>query len=231
MRLLRRDRNGVADAVQRILVGQLGDRQAGCEPAVAVAAVHRIRARAERLALAAAVGRIAGVLAVDHVGGDRQHALRMRCIAIGRVLADLLHETRDKIRGDAVHPIVVVAELRRRALLSMRIVDGKAGVVPDHVDLAVLDRRQAVGDDGQAGNAERHGAQDVAVVQRHFETFVEILVVHVMDAVHRMHIGARQPLHHAGRISRTPRRSRGPRRSQAVSPARPARPTSRRGRR
>ena len=77
------------------------------------------------------------------------------------------------------------------------IVDGESGLVPDHVDLAVFDRRQAVGDHRQAGNAERHGAQDVAVVQRHFEAFVEVLVVHVMDAVHRVHIGARQPLHHA----------------------------------
>ena len=114
MRLLRRDRDRVADAVQRILVGQLGDRQAGREPAMAVAAVHRVGARTERLALAAAVRRVAGMLAVDHVRRDRQHALGMRRIAIGRMLADLLHEARDEVGRDAVHPIVVVAELRNR---------------------------------------------------------------------------------------------------------------------
>ncbi len=75
------------------------------------------------------------------------------------------------------------------------IVDGESGVVADHVHLGVFDRRQAVGDHRQAGDAERHGAQDVAVVQRHLEALVEILVVHVVDAVHRMHIGAREPLH------------------------------------
>ena len=32
-------------------------------------------------------------------------------------------------------------------------------------------------------------------MQRHLQAFVEILVVHVVDAVHRMHVGARQPLH------------------------------------
>ena len=32
-------------------------------------------------------------------------------------------------------------------------------------------------------------------MQRHFEALVEVLVVHVVDAVHRMHIGPREPLH------------------------------------
>ena len=80
---------------------------------------------------------------------------------------------------------------------SIAIVDGEAGLVADHAHLGVFDRRKAVGDDRQAGDAERHGAQDVAVVQRHFEALVEVLVVHVVDAVHRMHVGAREPLHHA----------------------------------
>ena len=59
---------------------------------MAVAPVHRVGARAERLALAAAVRRVAGRLAVDDVGGDGQHGLRVRGVAIGRVLADLRHE-------------------------------------------------------------------------------------------------------------------------------------------
>ena len=33
-------------------------------------------------------------------------------------------------------------------------------------------------------------------MQRHLKTFVEILVVHIMNAIHRMHIGLREPLHH-----------------------------------
>ena len=45
---------------------------------MAVAAVHRVGAGPERLALAAAVRRVAGRLAVDHVRRDRQHALGVR---------------------------------------------------------------------------------------------------------------------------------------------------------
>ena len=61
--------------------------------------------------------------------------------------------------------------------------------------LGVAYRRQAVRHHREAGDAERHRAEDVAVVQRHLEPLVEVLVVHVVDAVHRMHVGAREPLH------------------------------------
>ena len=79
---------------------------------MAVAAVHRIGAGPERFPLAAAVGRVAGHFAVDDVRRDRQHALGVSGVAIGRMLADLLHEAGDEVRRDAVHPVVVVAELR-----------------------------------------------------------------------------------------------------------------------
>ena len=94
------------------------------------------------------------------------------------------------------------------ALALDAIVDRKPGLVADHMHLGVFDRRQAVGDHRKAGNAERHGAQDVAIMQRHLEALVEVLVVHVVDAVHRMHIGAREPLHHGVELLDTPRRSR-----------------------
>src|SRR3712207_8056965 len=52
----------ISDAVLRIGIGQLGDRQARGKPSVVVAAVHRIGAGSERLAGLAPVGRVAGVL-------------------------------------------------------------------------------------------------------------------------------------------------------------------------
>ena len=142
MRLLRRDRDRVADAVLRVLVGQLRDRQAESEPAMAVAPVHRVGARPERLALAPPVGRVSGRLAVHHVRRDGQHALGVDRVAIGRMLADLLHEARDEVGGDRVDPVVVVAELRAGLSFTLdAIVDGEPGLVADHPDLAVLDGR------------------------------------------------------------------------------------------
>ena len=75
------------------------------------------------------------------------------------------------------------------------IVDDQSGLVAHDADLSVLDRTQAVGDHRKAGDPERHRSQNVAIVKRHLQAFVEVLVVHVVDAVHRMHVGARQPLH------------------------------------
>jgi hypothetical protein len=37
--------------------------------------------------------------------------------------------------------------------------------------------------------------KNVAIVKRHFQAFVEVLVVHVVDAVHGMHVGLCQPFH------------------------------------
>src|SRR6516225_5116487 len=112
---------------------------------MAVAAMHRIGTGREGLALAAPVRGAARRLAVDHVGRDRQHALSMGRPAIGRVLADLLHEASDDLRGDGVDPIVIIAELRYRAVLLAAIIDGEPVLVPDHMHLAVFYRGQAVG--------------------------------------------------------------------------------------
>ena len=66
--------------------GSLATDRARRDHAVGVAAVHRVGAGRERLAGAAAVRGVAGVLAVDHVGGDRQHRLGVHGVAVGRVL-------------------------------------------------------------------------------------------------------------------------------------------------
>ena len=105
VRLLRRDRDGVADAVLRILVGQLRDRQAGREPAMAVAAVHRVGARARTARPCG--GRPACCRSpcrrprCEVIVSTR---LRVHRVAIGRVLAELLHEARDEVGRDAGRP-------------------------------------------------------------------------------------------------------------------------------
>ena len=99
------------------------------------------------------------------------------------------------VRCDLVDPIVVVTELRGRGIAFILVIDHESARVAIHADLAVFDRAQAVGYHRQPGNSERHGAQDVTVMECHLQALVEILVMHVMDAIHRMHIGLRKPLH------------------------------------
>ena len=185
-----RERN----AVLGIVVRDLGDRQQRRQRAVAVAAVRRVRAGREGLALLAAVGRGAGLLAVDDVGGDREHRLRVHRVAVGRVLADLAHHLRDQQLGDVVGLVFVVAVAGVFALDLE--VDDQPALVAHRPDLRVLDRRQAVGGVRKAGDAAGHGAQDVAVVQRHLDRLVAVLVVHVMDDVQRVDVGLREPVQH-----------------------------------
>ncbi len=120
----------------------------------------------------------------------------MNGAAVGRVLAELRHEPGHKFRRDVIDPRIRVAVFREISLNT--VVDGESGFVTDDMHLGIFYRGEAVGDDRQAGDAEGHGAQDIAVVERHLQPFIEILVVHVVDAVHRMHVGSREPLH--GRV-------------------------------
>ena len=97
--------------------------------------------------------------------------------------------------GDLIDPIVIVAELRRRPVAFVLVVDHKSVCVARDTHLPVLDGAQAVGNHRKTGDAECHGAQDVAIVKRHLQPLIEILVVHVVDAVHRMDVGLGEPLH------------------------------------
>jgi hypothetical protein len=60
----------------------------------------------------------------------------------------------------------------------------------------MADGRQTVRHHRQTRDAKRHRAYRRVIVQRHLDAFVGILVVHVMDDVHRIHIHLGQPFHH-----------------------------------
>ena len=49
---------------------------------------------------------------------------------------------------------------------------------------------------GEAGDPARQRAQHVAVVQRHLNRLVAVLVVHVVDDIKGIDIGLGQPVHH-----------------------------------
>ena len=161
---------------------------------MAVAAVHRVGARGKRLALLAAVRRGAGRPAVDHVGGDGQDGGRGDGVAVGVVLAHVLHKPVHDAAGDVVHAVVVVAVLGEVAL--HLVIDGQAGFVADDLDAGVLDGRQGICDNGQSCDARGEPAGHVLVVQRHLQLLVAVFVVHVVDDVEGVDVHLRQPAHH-----------------------------------
>src|SRR5258706_12334979 len=68
--------------------------------------------------------------------------------------------------------------------------------ITDHLNLGVPDCRQTVSNNGQSSHTEGHRSQRTVVMQRHLDTLVGILVVHVMNDVHGIDIDTREPIHH-----------------------------------
>ena len=158
-----------------------------------VAAVHRVRARSERLAFLAPVRRVACSLTVSHIGGDGKDGCRREAVPVGVVSSDSRHKLVDDILRDVVNAVVVVAVFREVAG-RLKVYDD--AVLADYFDFRVLDRGQGVSHDGQTCNARCEVALHIPVVQSHLSPLIAVLVVHVVDDVQRVHIDVSLPLHH-----------------------------------
>ena len=155
--------------------------------------MHRVGARRKRRAAATSVRRVAGLLPVNHVGGDGQDRLRRYRVAVRRQRLDFLHKALNQIAGDTVHAIVVVAVLRIVAFDDE--IDRQTGVVAHRFYRGVFDGRQGIRRHRQPGNAAGHGAVDVPVVQRHQRGFVAVFIMHIVNEIQRADVLHRQPVH------------------------------------
>mmetsp|Transcript_27942 Transcript_27942/g.69736 ORF Transcript_27942/g.69736 Transcript_27942/m.69736 type:complete len:303 (-) Transcript_27942:1411-2319(-) len=186
------EREGVADAVTAVGVVQLGHRVERCQRATRITAMHWVGARCERFSLLASVGCGSGGLAVDDVGGDgedRQGGLRVAVRLVLTQTGD--HSFRDPF-GEFVDSVVIVAVLGELALyLEVR---RDAPLVAHRRHLGISDRTQRVSHHRYASDAVGHEAVDIAVVEGHLEPFVEVFVVHVVDAVHGVGVHPHEPV-------------------------------------
>src|ERR1700704_4119241 len=80
--------------------------------------------------------------------------------AVGRVLAQFLHEARDEVSGAGVDPVIIVAKLRKRVIAVDLVIDSEAGFIADDTYLSKLDHRKAVGYHGKPRDAEGYGAEN-----------------------------------------------------------------------
>ena len=188
----RHDRKRVADSVLGVVVGKFRNRLQRGDRTIHIAPVHRIRARRERFARLAAVRGRSGFLAVHHVARDGQDRHGRLRVPVGLVARELPLERFDDFHCDRINPVVVVAELREIPL-GDELAD-QTGLVHDRFHFRVFDRRQAVGQHREPRNAAGHGADDLLVVQRHFDPLVAVFVVHVVDDVQRVDVEFAEPV-------------------------------------
>ena len=101
----------VGYAVARVFVGQFCHRFERGERTVFISAVHRVCAGRKGLACPSAVGRVARIFAVYHVGRYGEHRHCGLAAAVGGVALYLGHKGLYKPYGKPVYPVVVVAVL------------------------------------------------------------------------------------------------------------------------
>src|SRR5699024_6979403 len=142
---------GVGDAVQRPVIGQLGHRVQRGQQAVLLSAVAGVGAGGKGSVGLAPVGQGAGVLAIHHVGGDGQDGGGGLRVAVGVALLDHLQEGAQQPHADVIGAVVVVAVLGEVAFDGK--IHGQAAVVPDGLDLGVLDGAEGVDHVGEPGDA------------------------------------------------------------------------------
>ena len=142
--------------------------------------------------MTAAVRRVAGLFAVHNVRGDGQDGHRVDRTAVQRELRQRLIELLDLLTRDLIYAVIVIAELREIAL-DLEINDNAVLRIADGLYLGILDRGERIRHAAHARNAECHQAAHLGIMQRHLALLVGVLVVHVMDGVHRGNVGLSQP--------------------------------------
>ena len=116
-------------------------------------------------------------------------------MAVGLVLAQILHEFLGHHQGQFVGLLVIVAEGQCGCALLLEAY-GDTTLVADDAHLAILHGSQRVGHDRESGDTGGTGADDVAIDEGHLIGFIVILVVHIVDNLQRIHVGLGQPSHH-----------------------------------
>ena len=107
------------------------------------------------------------------------------------MLRKLLHELPDNFRGDTVDLRVVITILR--VVAGDLEVYCQTHLITDRLHLRVLDRGQRIGDNGKTGKSASHRAVDLLIVQRHLETLVAVLIMHVVDDVQCVDVELTEP--------------------------------------
>ena len=103
-----------------------------------VAAVHRIGSGRQRLSHLTSIRRITRLLTIYYIGSNGQNGHSRNTIAIGMMLADLIHKGAYQIDCDLVYAVIVISVLR---IISLNlIIHHDTVLVANRLNLSILDR-------------------------------------------------------------------------------------------
>ena len=185
------DGEGIGDSIlAHIPVRNFGHGVETGQSTVDIPAVHGVGAGGQRFAQLAAVRRGAGLFAVHNVGGNGQGGERMNGIAVEGMLLELRGEGAHHIYRFIIGPVIIIAVLGEVALGDK--VHGDPLLVANGTDFGVADGGKGVCRYGESRNAEGGQALHVGVVEGHLAGLVGVLIVHVVDDIHRVGIELRR---------------------------------------
>lgn len=185
---------GIGNTVERPFIRHLGNGVERSEKAVRFSAVARVCARCERCPSFPAVRQHAREAAVYDVGRNRQDRRCRFGVAVRVSLFDVRNKFVQYPYTDIVGSVVVVAVFREVSFHFKAF--SQPLFVADDFDLCVLNSRQGIDYMGETGNTRCERAAYVRVDERHFGSFIVVLVVHVMNRVEDVDINVCQPVEH-----------------------------------
>ena len=156
--------------------------------------MHRVSPGSKGRARPSSVGSVARVLAVDHVRGYGQNGHCGNTFTVGVVTFDFVHKCLYEPNRKLVHPVVVVAVL---GVVALYLEVGYYPLfVPYGVNVCVFDCRKRIRRARQPSDARCEKSSYRGIVQGHFQSFVAILVVHIVDKVQGVNVQSCKPVHH-----------------------------------
>ena len=110
------------------------------------------------------------------------------------MLAQIFHKLLSNVDSNTVRAVVIVSE---RYIFAFAFeVDSQTAFVTDHFHFCVTDGSQRIGNDRKAGDTGCADTFHIPVMESHFECFIRIFVVHVVDDLQCIDIDFSQPAHH-----------------------------------
>ncbi|MNZ78078.1 hypothetical protein D3C78_966410 [compost metagenome] len=118
----------------------------------------------------------------------------MQRITISFVFTNHTHKALYQFNCNLVNTIIIVTIAREFAFNYE--VNSDTLFVTDRFNFSIFDSAQGVSSYRQAGDTTSHCAKNITVMKRHFNAFVAIFIVHVVDNIQSIYIQFSEPFHH-----------------------------------